>query len=121
MKISKPKFWKTQKNIFSFILMPISKFLLMYAMLKKKNSVNIPVICVGNIYIGGTGKTPLSIEIANQLNKLKKTAIIKKYYKEHKDEHELINAKTNCLILDANRSLAIEKAKKKWLQNCNFR
>lgn len=116
MKISKPKFWETQKNIFSFILTPISKFLLMYAFLKKKNSVeknfNIPVICVGNIYIGGTGKTPLSIEIANQLNKLKKTAIIKKYYKEHKDEHELINAKTNCLILDTDRSLAIEKAKK---------
>ena len=114
MKLSKPKFWATKKSILSLFLMPVSKLLLIFSTIKQKISTekdfDIPIICVGNIFIGGTGKTPLSIEIANQLKNSRKVAIIKKYYKEHRDEHRLINAKTDCLVLDSKRSLAIDKA-----------
>ena len=29
----------------------------------------VPIICVGNIFVGGTGKTPLSIYIYNLLKR----------------------------------------------------
>ena len=41
--------------------------------------------------LGGTGKTPTSILIANEIkNNGKKVAILRKFYKTHKDEHNLI-------------------------------
>ena len=41
----------------------------------------------GNIYIGGTGKTPVSIKIFEILKELKMNpVIIKKNYKDQKDE-----------------------------------
>ena len=42
-------------------------------------------------YIGGTGKTPTSILLAKELLRLENPVIVKKYYKSHKDEHELIS------------------------------
>ena len=51
-------------------------------MLKKERKFSIPVICIGNIYLGGTGKTPFCIELAAILKKLDvKIAIVKKFYK----------------------------------------
>ena len=56
----------------------------------KRIQFNIPIVCVGNIYIGGTGKTPASILIAKELSKQgKKPVILRKFYKDHKDEHIL--------------------------------
>ena len=70
MKIYKPKFWNKKNSILSILLSPISVFLRIFVTFKNKITktriFNIPVICVGNIYIGGTGKTPLSIKIANE-------------------------------------------------------
>ena len=43
----------------------------------------VKTICVGNIYLGGTGKTPLSNLIASKLKKKFKTAVIKKRYSDH--------------------------------------
>jgi len=64
--------------------------------------------------LGGTGKTPLSILIAKELRKHnKKPAIIKKYYSEHVDEHNLINNSLDCLFLNKQRSKAINSAEKK--------
>ena len=68
MNFFKPKFWdKTEFSLFSLFLYPITliiKLLTLFRpLLAKKNQCSIPVICVGNIYLGGTGKTPLSIEI----------------------------------------------------------
>ncbi len=115
MKIKKPKFWSKKNNIISILLFPLSFFLQIIFKLKKKitskHSFNIPVICVGNIYIGGTGKTPFSILIAQELNKLgKKTAIVKKFYESHYDEHSLVNKNNIPLFLHKKRSTAILNA-----------
>ena len=77
----------------------------------QKVKFNIPVICVGNIFIGGTGKTPLSIHIARKLSENgKNPAIVRKYYKSHKDEHKMIISYYNKLILNLNRSKGIYEA-----------
>ncbi len=117
MKIVKPKFWSKKNSFFSLSLLPISFFLQILNKIKQKITVEkifkIPIICVGNIYLGGTGKTPLSIMIAKELirNK-KKPAIIKKFYSEHTDEHNLIKDNINCLFLNKQRSAAINNAEK---------
>ena len=117
MKISKPKFWSKKDNFFSLLLIPISILIQLLNILKNKltsvHSFKIPVICVGNIYIGGTGKTPTSIMIAKEFKKNgKKPAIIRKYYSDHADEHRLINENIDCLFLSRKRSEAISEAEK---------
>ena len=115
MKIFKPKFWQKKNSFFSFFLLPLSFFFQFLAILrkniKKRNKFSIPVICIGNIYLGGTGKTPLCIELAEILKKSnKKIAIIKKFYKKHEDEFKLIESKKIKLFKDDSRSLAVKKA-----------
>ena len=117
MKILKPKFWQKKFNIFSILLLPLTFFYLLLFFLKKKTSstktFSVPIICIGNIYVGGTGKTPLSMFIANEFRNIKKPVIIKKFYKDHRDEHALIESNNIPLILDSKRTSAIEKAEQK--------
>jgi len=115
MKIFKPKFWHKKNSLISFFLLPVSIFIQLFIVLKKyftkKKKNSIPVICFGNIYLGGTGKTPLCIEIADILKKLnKKTAIIKKIYKGHEDEFNLIESKKIKLIKNTSRVLSLKQA-----------
>ena len=71
MKIFKPNFWNKKKSLIAIALLPVSAFLQVFISLKNqfinKKKFSIPVIGVGNIYVGGTGKTPLSIEIVKIL------------------------------------------------------
>ena len=118
MKLNKPKFWDKKNNLISFLFLPLTLIVLLFIFLKRKlikaKEFNIPIICVGNIYIGGTGKTPTSIFLANELFKLgKKPVILRKYYKSHIDEHELIKANYESLILSNNRVSGILEAEKK--------
>ena len=117
MRLYKPKFWE-KRNYLSISLIPLSFILQLYIFLKKKFTkiinFKVTVICVGNIYVGGTGKTPLSIYLAKELKKRgKKPAIVRKYYKDHKDEHRLIKENFENLILNKNRDKAIREAEKK--------
>ena len=73
MKLKKPKFWDYKKpSFFSYLLLPFSITIGLIAKINSKpkypNS-KIKTICVGNIYIGGTGKTSLTIKIKEILNK----------------------------------------------------
>jgi len=92
----KPKFWdKKQISFYSIILLPFSLLVLIINIIRsiliKSNSCSIPVICIGNIYLGGTGKTPLCIEVHEILKKLGKNPVfIKKKYKNYDDEKELL-------------------------------
>jgi tetraacyldisaccharide 4'-kinase len=115
MKLNKPKFWNLKNSIFSILLLPFSLIVLMSVLIKKKLTktirFNIPIICVGNIYIGGTGKTPSSIFLAKELSALgKNPVILRKYYKSHSDEHRLIKKKFQNLILCQNREEGIREA-----------
>ncbi len=119
MKLYRPKFWD-HKNFISFSLFPLSLIIQLIIFFKKQFTkvfiFKIPVICIGNIYVGGTGKTPLSILVAKELSKIgKKPVIIRKYYKDHIDEHFLIKENFNHLILNTNRISAITEA-----ENQNF-
>ena len=114
MKIKKPYFWDLPKpNIISYFLIPFSILIIIrnffLKFIKKKKSSNIKTICIGNIYIGGTGKTSLTIKVYEILNKLnKKIATVKKYYSDQKDEQYLLDEKTS-LIISESRSKAIEQ------------
>lgn len=65
-----PKYWQSD-SLISKILTPIGWLYgwLTQLRLKLKQAphVEIPVICIGNITVGGTGKTPVSVSIAKML------------------------------------------------------
>jgi tetraacyldisaccharide 4'-kinase len=118
--INKPKFWDKKIGLVSIFLLPVSLIFIFLIFLKKKlsklRSFKIPVICVGNIYIGGTGKTPIAIFLAKELSKYgKKTALLRKYYKNHIDEYNLIKSRISDLITCEDRVIGLEKA-----QNLNY-
>ena len=118
MIFKKPLFWDSKKQgIFSTILFPftiltnINNFLLSIS--NKKINQKIFSICVGNIYVGGTGKTPLAIKLYQILNKNHKGVVVgKKFYSSHNDEINLLKKKVHTLIKNK-RSLIIQEAIKK--------
>ena len=121
MKFYKPNFWKKKYyNIYSLILLPISIIIQFLFFIQKgiitPKKFNIPVICIGNIYIGGTGKTPLTLELYNILKSMNKNpAIVKKFYKNHYDEIELIKQNVGNLFTNSSRKKAMDE-----VQNKNF-
>ena len=84
MIFNKPKFWdKSNFTLWPYLLLPFSLIINLINFFRQKtiqqNKIEIPIICVGNLYLGGTGKTPLSIELHKILKNLKKKpAFIKK-------------------------------------------
>jgi len=96
MNFFKPKFWDKNKiSLFAIVLFPFSlllKFVSFFNNLFVRSyKFSIPVICVGNIYLGGTGKTPLCIELFSILKNLnKKPVFIRKKYKSFQDEINLL-------------------------------
>lgn len=63
-----PDFWWRRRSLLGMALSPLG---LAYGhavarrMAGEGRSVSIPVICVGNLVVGGAGKTPTALEVAN--------------------------------------------------------
>jgi tetraacyldisaccharide 4'-kinase len=114
MKLKKPKFWDYKKPSFlSYLLIPFSIILGLIAKIKSKpkfSNSKIKTICVGNIYIGGTGKTSLTIKIKEILDKNNiKTCFIKKFYPNQSDEQKLLG-KNGTLFSSLKRITALDEA-----------
>jgi len=117
MKFLKPKFWDKRNLTFqSVILYPFTLIIdlkeLFDQIIKPKKYSEIKTICVGNIYLGGTGKTPLVDFLAKILRKKFKTIIIKKKYLEHLDEKILLE-KNNKVFFKKDRLESLITAVKK--------
>lgn len=65
-----PKYWQSN-SVVSRLLQPVGSVYGLLTRLRlrliKPQKVEVPVICIGNITAGGTGKTPVSISIAKLL------------------------------------------------------
>ena len=114
MKLKKPKFWDHKKpSFFSYLLLPFSIILDLITKIKSKpkfSNSKIKTICVGNIYIGGTGKTSLAIKIKEILDKNNiKACFIKKFYPSQTDEQKLLS-KNGVLFSNLKRITALNEA-----------
>jgi tetraacyldisaccharide 4'-kinase len=114
MKLKKPKFWDYKKpSFFSYLLLPFSIIVGLITKIKSKpkfSNSKIKTICVGNIYIGGTGKTSLAIKIKEILDKNNiKACFIKKFYPNQIDEQKLLS-KNGTLFSNLKRITALDEA-----------
>ena len=97
MNFKKPEFWdKSELSIWSIILYPFSLLFLIISLgakfLKIKKKFPISIVCVGNIYTGGTGKTPLALEIFKITKSYgKNPAFVKKGYDYLYDEIQMLD------------------------------
>ena len=132
-----PKFWQ-KINLLSLSLLPISLLYFIAYQIKKKFTKNYistkPIICIGNIIAGGSGKTPITIDITKIIQKIireqqpnKDVAIIttgygtkikESIFLENTNEYSNIGDEAKILIKTApifigkNRNDSVKKAEK---------
>ena len=116
MYLKKPSFWDKQISILSYLLLPFTIFVTVNNFLNSKKkkylSKKLKTICVGNIYVGGTGKTPTTIKLYDLIKKIKNASTAKKYYLNQQDEEILLKRKTKFLTASSRKSI-LKLAEKK--------
>lgn len=74
MILTPPQFWHNTKSWLPYLLKPLSWLYEAGTRFHKKISkpyhASVPVISVGNLVLGGAGKTPVTIALANELKKM---------------------------------------------------
>ncbi|MAH83192.1 MAG: tetraacyldisaccharide 4'-kinase [Rhodospirillaceae bacterium TMED8] len=71
-----PEFWKSgSSSMLPSVLAPLSLLYQLGANLYRSNTIpglktSAPVICIGNITAGGTGKTPVAIDLGKRIKKI---------------------------------------------------
>ena len=104
----KTPWWFLSKNLMAFILVPVSWVYYLIGRIvfwaRKKNAISSrrPVICVGNIFAGGVGKTPIVRAIANYFDA---PVVMRGYKKNKKTGDFLFFQQGNPQVSSALRSL----------------
>lgn len=83
--------WFLKKSLMAYLLLPtsviyffLSKIVYFFRLFSQKSSIR-PVICIGNIWAGGVGKTPIVMEIAKRL----KSPVVMRGYKKSKSVSDI--------------------------------
>ncbi len=114
MILKKPKFWDLKEpNFLVYLLYPFTIFFkinnIISSLIPKKKFTRIKTICVGNLYIGGTGKTPTTLFLYNLLKKININPVTaKKFYNNQRDEQEFLKDNSN-FISCRNRKEIVKK------------
>ena len=115
----KPKFWDFKKpNFLAYLLLPLTLLIkanIFFSKLyPKKKFKKIKTICIGNIYLGGTGKTPTTLKLYQLLKDMNYNVVnAKKYYFDQNDEYVLLKNKSEVISLKNRDEIimhAIEKS-----------
>lgn len=68
MPLKSPKFWQKENTFLGKALSPLGRIYAWGLRRKLKNAKSyrskIPVVCIGNLVMGGVGKTPLAVSVA---------------------------------------------------------
>ncbi len=127
MLIKTPKFWFKNKNEINpllYTLKPLSKLWEFVIKFRLKNGLwekmPIPVICVGNITVGGSGKTPVTMSLQKLLEEMGiKACVVSRgyggrihhpYYVTKNDTYDKVGDEP--LILSKNGAIIVSKNKK---------
>jgi tetraacyldisaccharide 4'-kinase len=116
-----PKFWYGQKiSILSLLLTPVSWiYALTHATLlgiAKPWQSPIPVICVGNLTVGGHGKTPTALSICHILKSYNKSVhFISRGYKGSLNGPILVNPSSHSAIEVGDEPLLLSEIAPTWV------
>lgn len=99
MQFHAPAFWQERFHPLSLLFGPFGRayqFITEIRLRKNAPKVSVPVICVGNITVGGTGKTPIVQYLVQQLQQQGKTPhIILRGYGGHARETTRVDLSTH--------------------------
>ena len=119
MNLNKPKFWDLRKpNYLAYLLLPLTILIKINIFISnlysKKKFDKIKTICIGNIYLGGTGKTPATLKLYQLLKDNDYNVVnAKKFYSNKQDEYLLLKNKiTSYLIKKQKRNYETSFKKK---------
>ena len=128
-KLGYPSFWRKNNNLIEkiciLILLPFSFLYFLISIINKKikktNKIGIPVICVGNINTGGSGKTPFVIYLANLLKKRKINAhIVSRGYLGKSNDTIKINVKKHSYKDVGDEALLLAKENNTWVSKNRY-
>ena len=103
MNLNKPKFWDLRKpNYLAYLLLPLTILIKINIFISnlyfKKKFDKIKTICIGNIYLGGTGKTPATLKLYQLLKDNNYNVVnAKKFYPNQQDEYLLLKNKSQII------------------------
>ena len=115
MILKKPKFWDLKKpNFLVYLLYPFTIFVkinnIISSFIPKKKFTEIRTMCVGNLYVGGTGKTPTTLFLYKLLKKMNINPVTaKKFYNNQIDEQKFLKDNSNFISCN-NRNEIVKKA-----------
>ena len=127
MIIKTPKFWFKNKNEINPLLLTLKPLSKIWEVVTKFRLVNglwekmpIPVICVGNITVGGSGKTPVTMALQLLLEKMgiRACVVSRGYGGRNKYPHYVTKNDTYCkvgdepIIMSKKGAVIVSKVKK---------
>lgn len=132
MPVKAPRFWQKKNAFLSELLSPLGKLYAWGVRQRIKRTkpyeAKIPVVCVGNLVMGGVGKTPLAISIAEYFkqNGMKPVFLTRgyggglsnvivdpdKHKADQTGDEALLLAKVAPTVVDSDRARGAKKAEK---------